>query len=58
VSFGFLFKPAGEEPAKPVRARTKSGSFKADDPTTPDVNEAWVVPPKKAPAKKATKSKE
>ena len=26
----------------PKRARTKSGHFKADDPSTPDVNEAYV----------------
>ena len=26
-----------------VRARTKGGHFIADDPSTPDVNEAWVV---------------
>jgi len=24
-----------------VRARTETGKFKADDPSTPDVNEAW-----------------
>lgn len=24
------------------RARTKTGEFKADDPTTPEVNEAYV----------------
>ena len=27
---------------KAVRARTASGKLKADDPSTPDVNEAWV----------------
>lgn len=27
---------------KTVRARTKEGQFIADDPSTPDVNEAWV----------------
>ena len=26
---------------KKVRARTKSGHYIADDPSTPDVNEAW-----------------
>ena len=26
---------------KKRRARTKTGHFKADDPSTPDVNEAW-----------------
>ena len=29
-----------EEP-KPKRARKKTGRFKGDDPSTPDVNEAW-----------------
>ena len=28
---------------KKVRARTKSGHFKSDDPTTPDINEAWTI---------------
>jgi hypothetical protein len=40
------------------RAHDKEGKFVADDPTTPDVNEAYeeeeeVVAPKKAPVKKA-----
>lgn len=26
-----------------VRARNELGQFVADDPATPDVNEAWVV---------------
>lgn len=38
---------------KKVRARTDEGHFIADDPSTPDVNEAWVV---KA-VKKVTKKK-
>ena len=48
-----LSKPAVKEPApkkvapkkvsakKTKRARTEEGYFKADDPSTPDVNEAW-----------------
>lgn len=28
------------------RARTTSGQFKADDPSTPNVNEAWVEGPR------------
>ena len=34
---------------KPKRARTKKGTYKADDPTTKDYNEAYVggVAPKK-----------
>ena len=35
---------------KPVRARTKKGHYKADDPSTPDVNEAYVQDEKPAPA--------
>ena len=27
----------------PVRARNDDGTLKADDPSTPDVNEAWIV---------------
>jgi hypothetical protein len=26
-----------------VRARNADGTFMADDPTTPDVDEAWLV---------------
>lgn len=41
------------EVAAPVRARNEDGGFKADDKSTPDVNEAWVGG--KAPTKKAGK---
>ncbi len=46
-----------------VRARNDDGTLKADDPSTPDVNEAWVEKPVKtaAPkqvAKKTTKKAE
>jgi len=34
----------------PKRARNKKGQLKGDDPSTPNVNEAWVGG--KAPAKK------
>ena len=37
----------------PKRARTKKGRYKADDKSTPDVNEAWVGG--KAPKKKRKK---
>ena len=30
------------EEEKPKRARGKKGRYKADDKSTPDVNEAWV----------------
>tara|TARA_R110001632_G_scaffold45892_1_gene116743 strand:- start:177 stop:533 length:357 start_codon:yes stop_codon:yes gene_type:complete len=35
-----------------VRARDKNGHFIADDPSTPDVNESWVVKTVKKAAKK------
>ena len=35
-------EPASEEPVM-VRARDEDGRFIADDPSTPDVNEAWTV---------------
>ena len=37
-------EPLLEEPAEPQRARDADGKFIADDPTTPDVNEAWTQP--------------
>ena len=36
-----------------VRARNSDGTLKADDPSTPDVNEAW----EEAPAKKRGRPK-
>jgi hypothetical protein len=46
------FKPASEEElaarginVEKVRARNENGTLKADDPTTPDVNEAWEDKP-------------
>ena len=47
---GFVF---GTE-EKPKRARTK-GRYKADDKSTPNVNEAWVGG--KAPKKNVSKNK-
>lgn len=40
--------------AKRVRARNKDGTLKADDPSTPNVNEAWETVKKvvKRPRKK------
>ena len=62
----FLYRHAAEDfirrlpdpPApevKPKRARTKKGTLKADDPSTPEGNEAWEDG--KAPKKKAVKRK-
>jgi hypothetical protein len=53
MSFGFMFQLEVETPAKPVRARSQKGKFQGDDPTTPDVNEAWKTPvkPKRTPKK-------
>ena len=41
------------------RARTEDGKFVADDPSTPDVNEAWEggEAPKKTTKKKTTAKK-
>tara|TARA_R110000824_G_scaffold1097_7_gene6020 strand:- start:466 stop:651 length:186 start_codon:yes stop_codon:yes gene_type:complete len=39
----------------PKQARSKGGKFKSDDPSTPDVNEAWEGG--KAPAKKKKPAK-
>lgn len=46
-----------ETSAARKRARTDEGHFVADDPSTPDVDEAWSSPPKakkKAPIKKTS----
>ena len=40
---------------KPKRARTKKGTYKADDKSTKNVNEAWVGG--KAPKKKTRRKK-
>lgn len=42
-------------PTETKRARTASGQLKADDPSTPDVNEAWEGG--KPPAKKRGRPK-
>jgi len=34
-------KPKPKPKAKKKRAKNEDGTFKADDPSTPDVNEAW-----------------
>ena len=46
------FKPATEEElarrgigVERVRARNSDGTLKADDPSTPEVNEAWEEKP-------------
>jgi len=45
-------KEISEEELEMVRARDKDGQFIADDPSTPDVNEAWVVKTVKKVVKK------
>tara|TARA_R110000824_G_scaffold107546_1_gene253885 strand:+ start:28 stop:258 length:231 start_codon:yes stop_codon:yes gene_type:complete len=42
------------------RARTKKGEFRGDNPSTPNINEAWEETPvaKKAPAKETTAKKD
>ena len=46
------------ETTEPVRARNEKGHYVADDPSTPDFNEAYEggVAPKKTTKKKTTKS--
>ncbi len=48
-----------EEEGEPVRARNEKGHYVADDPSTPDVNEAYEggKAPKKTTKKKATPKK-
>jgi hypothetical protein len=41
--------------AKPKRTRSKRGQFKADDPATPQVNEAWSTGKSPAKPKPTTK---
>ena len=50
------FETAPVIKAKPKRARTKKGTYVADDKSTPDVNEAWVGG--KAPKAKSKKPKQ
>lgn len=45
-------KEIPQEELEVVRARDANGHFIADDPTTPDVNEAWVVKTVKKAVKK------
>jgi|TARA_R100001510_G_C7622346_1_gene182939 hypothetical protein len=51
--FKSLFKVTEQEK---VRAKDCKGRFVADDPSTPDVNEAWTTK-KKAKKKPAAKKK-
>ena len=46
-------RPEEPKPKKRKRARKKDGTFRGDDKSTPDVNEAWVGG--KAPKKKRKK---
>lgn len=45
-------KPVAEPEVELVRARDENGHFVADDPSTPEVNEAWVAKIKKKVTKK------
>ena len=53
---GFKLVPATPQP-KAKRARNEGGHFKADDPSTPEVDEAWSPPKKKSTTKKSGKKK-
>jgi len=50
------WEPASEEElarrkGAVTRARTDDGKFQADDPATPDVDEAWTAPKPKRKSK-------
>ena len=50
-----VVKPTETKTAAPTRARNADGTLLGDDPSTPDVNEAWeggVAPKKKAKSSK------
>ena len=58
VNNGWAMEVKLDEPSdegEPVRARNDKGQLMGDDPSTPDVNEAWEGG--KAPAKKSSKNK-
>ena len=67
VANGWASELKVDAPEETKRARKDDGTFQSDDPSTPDVNEAWeggkAPPPKKkaprrkAPAKKKTAAK-
>ena len=44
--------------APKVRARNKNGTLKADDPSTPDINEAWEEKPVKKKRGRPSKKKD
>lgn len=56
------WEPASEEElarrkGAVTRARTDDGKFQADDPATPDVDEAWTAPKPKRKSKPKAKAK-
>lgn len=50
-------KPFVAAPTAAVRARNEDGTLKADDPATPDVNEAWEGGKKPRAKRKTAKKK-
>tara|TARA_R110002096_G_scaffold236501_1_gene427206 strand:+ start:1217 stop:1510 length:294 start_codon:yes stop_codon:yes gene_type:complete len=46
VSDAVKVTKAPAKKGKKMRAHTPEGKFRSDDPSTPDVNEAWVLPEK------------
>ena len=55
-----FFPPVQEAPASGVRARDKKGRYKADDKSTPNINEAYKdgkTPPKKRGRPKVLKTR-
>jgi len=43
-SAGRVFAGTEPQPSGMIRARNADGTYRADDPATPDTNEAWVKP--------------
>ena len=41
VPVGMMYSMNKEKPKKRKRARKKDGTFRGDDKSTPNVNEAW-----------------
>ena len=53
VSDAVKVTKAPAKKSKKMRAHTPEGKFRSDDPSTPDVNEAYVPKKKAAPKKKS-----
>lgn len=57
VQNGWATELKVDSPSETKRARNSDGTLKGDDPTTPDVNEAWEGGEAPKPKKKVTRKK-